>query len=408
MKIHSRQLFFPLSVAFAAMSLQVGLCAAPKSSTAPVFATEQAQTAPPAEKTVLQGKASQSELDAYAKTTSTAPFLQGTATQAMPSEWKGMWQGSVQLNELESQSNGGRTLNGSMVAVQLNLESAQYGTKIFELSVHQLASQIANERTEEHRQQQLQSTGGGEPDPDIHFWHTGNESHLLIKNGAQMQVGGTMVVGGAPGTNAIVDITGRGTSLGGFSGSTPGSSTMPSRDNTENVNYDGNAITTSGATSFKGHYFKSDDRISLNGARIQTDRIDIGDQTTMTNGTTAVASGSRQSGYLLTRLQGDRLPAVTKTTLAPTAPQGPIALMGGREKLLSTRTVRIAPGIYDVETVTRLGDQNPVGGGTRQIVSRYTALDPGRMTVQMTIKNFDNNSKLTDSFSTSGYVYRQQ
>ena len=88
----------------------------------PVFETELALTAPLIEKHVLQGKASQSELDAYVKTTSTAPFFQGTAAQAMPTEWKGIWQGRVQLNELEAQSNGGRILSGSTVNIQLKLE----------------------------------------------------------------------------------------------------------------------------------------------------------------------------------------------------------------------------------------------------------------------------------------------
>ncbi|MDR3613295.1 MAG: hypothetical protein P4L53_07000 [Candidatus Obscuribacterales bacterium] len=407
MIMHLRPLAFSLNV-LALMSLPAALCLPSQAGPEPVFATEKAQTAPLPEKTVLQGKASQSELDSYAKTTSTAPLLQGTVTQSMPFEWKGLWAGGVQLNELGAQSNGGRTLNGSTINLQLNLESAQNGTKIFDLSVHQLASQVGSGSSEESRRQ-LQSSGANEPDPDIHFWHTGNESHLLIKNGASMHVGGTMVIGGASGTNSVVEITGRGSSLGGFAGGSSNSNTIPSTDTTKNLNYDGNAISTTGATSFKGHYFKSDDRISLKGAQIQTDRIDIGNQTTMTNGSTALASGDGRSGYFLSRLQGDRIPSATLT--ASTAPtktnlQGPINLIGGHEKLLSMKIVKIAPGIYDVETVTGLSDQNSPVGGSRQIISRYTALDPARMVVQMTIKNFDSNSRLTDTFTTSGYLYR--
>jgi hypothetical protein len=405
MKIKNQQLSIPLSMVVAVMNFQTGLCASSKVATEPAFAVEKPQSAPLAEKTILQGQASQSELDAYAKTTRNAPFLQGTITRSMPIEWKGIWEGSGQFNELDAQSNGTRVLHGSTLGIQLNLESAQSGTRVFDLSVRQLASEAANEHSEEPKQSGV-STGGVEPDPDIHFWHTGNQSHLLIKNGAQMQVGGSMVIGDAPGTDAVVEITGHGSSLGGIPGSNPGSSLQNEASRT-GLDYNGDAIRTSGGTTFKGHYFKSDDRIAMNGVKIQTDRIDIGNQTTMTNGITAVASGNGQSGYLLAHLQGQNLPVVAQASPRPLVPQGPVTLLGGRDKVLATKIIKVANGIYDMETVTRTGDQS-ASGGTRQIVSRYTALAPGRMAVQMTIKNFDNNSKLIDSFSTSGYVYRHQ
>ena len=201
-------------------------------------------------------------------------------------------------------------------------------------------------------------------------------------------------------------IIGPGTHVGGFSA---GASSGPGASNSQNVNYDDNAITTSGKTTFRGQYFKSDDRINIANAEILANRIDIGNQTAITSGVPAMASGSGQSGYLLTRLSGNSPVRVVPTAKLPallinTAPAAPIKLIGTHEKLLNMRTIKVAQGTYDVETVTKLDGQS---GGTRQIISRYTALDQNRMIVQMTIQNFDGNGALANAFNVSGYLYRQ-
>ena len=200
--MHTIFKLLPITFALSAgvSSFQPGLCESQKATSDPVFATEHAQAAPLLEKPLLQGKASQSDLEDYAKAASSAPLLQGTATQAMPAPWKGFWQGGVLLNELETHARVLKALAASEVNVQLNLEAAQSGSNIFELSVHQLTSQTADTAdSAPHRNLQTATGSSTEPDPDIHFWHDGNQSHLLIKNGAQMQVGDSVVIGGGAG-----------------------------------------------------------------------------------------------------------------------------------------------------------------------------------------------------------------
>lgn len=220
-----------------------------------------------------------------------------------------------------------------------------------------------------------------------------------------MVVDGNLSMGVVPGSTAVAIVTGKGAER--LPSLPPGPQNMQSEgSNAEPVNYDNGAIVANGMTHFHGRYFKSDDRISLNSARIDAGRIDIGSATTRPNNTPVYVSGDNRSGFLLNDLRGGTAywNNLGQTTVPPAQT---VQLVGTSTKNLGTEIIRVGPGIFDVKTTSSLLDQNGLSVGMQQVVTRFTALSSGKMMVQSTILNYDKNSRLQNSFAASGFLGRQ-
>ncbi|HEY9684761.1 MAG TPA: hypothetical protein V6C86_24500 [Oculatellaceae cyanobacterium] len=364
------------------------------------FATETPKLDGEQSKRPLQGSAQvlSEDTEGFATGATNKPLLQGNLVRSLPLSWNGVWQGGVRLDRLVAGARNNQ-LYGGDVELTLNLESAREAKPVIDLEVRELASSTQSVKPL-LPSQAPPGVGPIRPDdPDIHYWHEGNVSHLDITNGAKMAVnGGTIVVGGKPGETAVLTISGRGSSL---DGSISSSSSGGLSTGSGGTDYNGGAISTSGQTEYRGRYFKSDERIAMDGANIKANRVDIGNTTTMPGGSFLNATGNGNIGFLLRELNGSA-GYLSPSQIASLAavPAGPVSLMNGN----SQRTlIHVATGIYDIRTITNIVGTN--GTACKQeVIVRLTNLSADRMMVQMTVQNFDAQNGLSAAFSTSGYL----
>ena len=118
-------------------------------------------------------------------------------------------------------------------------------------------------------------------DPDIHFWHNGNVSNLLVKNGARMTVHGTFAMGVGPDDTCNVEATGVGSRMIGREFS---KAAVPEEIANPDLDYNGGGLVANGPVEFNCRYFKSDDELAARNARINAGRIDLGKSTTYPGG----------------------------------------------------------------------------------------------------------------------------
>jgi hypothetical protein len=337
------------------------------------------------------------ETEPYAIGPSNKPFLQGNVTKQLPFDWSGTWQGGVRLDQLSGRATND-ALQGENIEVLLKLDTAKEGKTAFDLKVRQLESEIASK--------EIPATAHGgrqDPDPDIHYWRDGSVSHLDIKNGATMSTSGSMVIGGRPGETAQVTISGHGSLVvgGGALGSGNAGVQRSTVTGTQgDTDYNNGAIYTTGATQYHGGYFKADDAIAVNQANIHANRIDIGNSSVSTGGRSVSVTGNNQSGMLLSQLSGGG------AYLSPNQVSGPDQTVVLMNQNAQTEIVHVAPSVYDVKSASSLTGPNG-RYGTQSITMRLTAYSADRIMVQMTIENFDMQNKLTNTFTTSGYLRRQ-
>jgi hypothetical protein len=373
--------------------------AASKRAEQPSFAVETPKADGTQPKKPLKGNLEVSNLgaEAFATAATNKPLLQGTVVHSVPTNWNGIWQGGVQLNKLAAVGST-NVLESGAIEIELKMEEGKPARSIFDLEARQLSS-----GAQSGSEQKYVAVGPtlGQLDPDIHYWHEGTVNHLDIKNGAQMIVRGPMVVGGGnPNETSVVTVSGSGSYLGGTSsGSGRSDAVMPGSSGTD---YNNGAISTAGQTDYRGRYFKSDDKLALNGANIHADRVDIGDHSTMPGARTLTATGSGQVGYLLQELGG------LTTYLAPNGPSAasaspsPVSLINAQSQ---PTIVHVATGVYDIRTETML--KTPSGiSGKQEVIMRLTNLSADRMMVQMTMQNYDLQNRLVSTFATSGYMHR--
>ncbi len=319
-------------------------------------------------------------ISAYATEESSAPLMQGKACDSLPSQWQGTWHGALERNERrlsrETPAADARLLlSGEGAKASVKLVATTGGSNIAELEV------VDNRRARE-----------GDANPDIIFFHTGKNGHLLILPGARMHTHtqhGDVYVGGN-GTELIGDNVRIGSSVN----TGPGVSSQPQ------INYNSGGIQINGPTEFHDRFFKADERIGVNNTtQISAGRVDLGPAKMYPQGQTINVTGAADSGFTITR-PGAASPAASPSTTITSMPYDMLSNANPSQ----TKTVMIAPGVYDQLSFSPIENPDGTTTGYREMLARYTALSPDKMLVQIFVGSVGPHSPA--EFTMRGYLQK--